>query len=142
ELNAERFLRDPWAALSGTELYRTGDHARYSQGELEFLGRSDQQVKIRGMRVELGEIDAAVLEHSDVRSAATDYRPQNGRNRLITYLVSKDSSELRPSQLEAHLRRLLPDHMIPSAFVFVDELPRTPSGKLDRSRLPDLRSAD
>jgi amino acid adenylation domain-containing protein len=128
DLTAAAFLPDPFSAEPGARLYRTGDRARaFPDGNLEFLGRADQQVKIRGFRIELGEIEATLARHPEVREAAVVVH----EGRLVAYVVSSN-----PSDLVAHLRRTLPDYMIPSAFVTLDELPVTPNGKLDRRALP------
>ncbi len=131
DLTAAAFLPDPFSAEPGARLYCTGDRARaFPDGNLEFLGRADQQVKIRGFRIELGEIEAALARHPEVREAAVVVREDH----LVAYVVCRN-----PSDLAAHLRRTLPDYMIPSAFVTLDELPVTPNGKLDRRALPAPR---
>jgi aryl carrier-like protein len=133
-LTAARFVPDPFAPTPGARLYATGDRARWrSDGELEFLGRADKQLKIRGFRVEPGEIEAALREREDVRECAVvDREDVPGDRRLVAYVAG----QARPDELRAHLRRTLPEHMVPSAFVFLDRLPLTPSGKLDRRALP------
>ncbi|MFL6292628.1 MAG: amino acid adenylation domain-containing protein, partial [Thermoanaerobaculia bacterium] len=136
DLTAASFLPDPFSAEPGARLYRTGDRARaFPDGNLEFLGRADQQVKIRGFRIEPGEIEAALARHPDVREAAVVVREDHpGDRRLVAYVVQRS-----PSDLAAFLRRTLPDYMIPSAFVALDELPVTANGKLDRRALPAPR---
>jgi acyl carrier protein len=133
-LTAERFIPNPFSPAPGARLYATGDRARWrADGELEFLGRADQQVKIRGFRVEPGEIEAALREREDVRECAVVAREDvPGDRRLVAYVAG----QARPDELRAHLRRTLPEHMVPGAFVFLDRLPLTPSGKLDRGALP------
>jgi aryl carrier-like protein len=133
-LTASRFIPDPFAATPGARLYATGDRARWrSDGELEFLGRADKQLKIRGFRVEPGEIEAALREREDVRECAVvDREDVPGDRRLVAYVAGQG----RPDELRAHLRRTLPEHLVPSAFVVLDRLPMTPSGKLDRGALP------
>ncbi|MEV6868512.1 amino acid adenylation domain-containing protein, partial [Streptosporangium subroseum] len=138
ELTAERFLADPFAG-DGSRLYRTGDRVRWrANGELEFLGRVDQQVKIRGHRIEPGEIEAALVAHPAVTAAAVVARTDGGDARLVAYLVPADPSAGVPStsELRALLRATLPDHMIPSTFTELSAFPLTPNGKLDRAALP------
>ena len=140
ELTQERFLPDPFEA--GGRMYRTGDlvcrlESGPHQGELSYLGRIDSQVKIRGFRVELGEVEAALARHAQVSQAAVTARQDNDRpKRLVAYVVTKDSTSLNASGLRQHLLPLLPDYMLPSTYVFLNELPRTPSGKIDRRALP------
>jgi acyl carrier protein len=133
-LTAARFVPSPFGPEPGARLYAPGDRARWtSAGELEYLGRSDQQVKIRGYRVEPGEIEAALRERDDVGDCAVVAREDvPGDRRLVAYV----SGRARPEELRAHLRRALPEHLVPSAFVVMDRLPLTPSGKLDRGALP------
>jgi amino acid adenylation domain-containing protein len=135
-LTASRFLPDPQGAVPGARLYRTGDLARRrTDGDLEYLGRLDEQVKIRGHRVELGEIDAALGAHPAVRQAAAAYRPDaNGRDRLVGYLVVSRSPD--EAEILALLRSRLPGYMVPDSLVVVDTLPVTANGKLDRRALP------
>jgi amino acid adenylation domain-containing protein len=138
-LTAERFVPDPFAGSPGARLYRTGDLARWcSGGELEYLGRIDDQVKIRGFRIELGEIEAALLEHPAVRDAVVTVREEApGERRLVAYLVAAGEGA-GPAELRSHLERDLPAPMIPAAFVFLERLPLTPHGKIDRRALPAL----
>ncbi|PQQ26709.1 non-ribosomal peptide synthetase, partial [Photorhabdus luminescens] len=136
ELTAERFLTDPFSDDPDARLYRTGDLARYlPDGNLEFLGRNDQQVKIRGFRVELGEIEARLAEHSAVREAAVLTQGEGPDKRLVAYVAAEAHDGL-VNNLRAHLQAILPDYMVPSAFVRLDAFPLTPNGKLDRRALP------
>ena len=135
ELTAARILPDPW--LPAARMYRTGDLGRYlADGRVEHLGRIDQQVKVRGFRIEPGEVEATLLAHPDVASAVVIAREDAPADkRLVAYVVSKGG--MPPSaELRDLARSTLPDYMIPSAFVAIDAVPRTPNGKLDRSSLP------
>jgi amino acid adenylation domain-containing protein len=136
-MTAERFLPNPFDA---GRLYRTGDLGRYSyDGVVEFLGRADQQVKIRGHRIEPGEIEAALLEHSDVKATTVVVDIDDRRSkRLIAYVVLGTGERPSGSALRSFLVRKLPPYMLPSAIVEVDRLPLTPSGKVDRRSLPKV----
>ena len=135
-LTAERFVPDAFSGIPGARAYRTGDRARWTEaGALEFLGRADLQVKVRGFRVELGEVEAALLRHPGIRGAAADVRG----GALAAYVVA--SAEIDVDALRAALAETLPEHMVPSAVVIIDALPLTPNGKLDRAALPDPRPA-
>ncbi len=135
---AERFIPNPFGAIPGARLYRTGDRARYrANGSIEYLGRLDHQVKVRGFRIEPGEIETALCAHPQVREAVVTAREgRSGDKRLIAYLVSADHAALEDETLRAHLRQTLPAYMVPSAFVWLEALPLTPNGKLDRRALP------
>ncbi|MFJ3531638.1 amino acid adenylation domain-containing protein [Streptomyces sp. NPDC090132] len=137
-LTAERFMPDPFGP-SGARMYRTGDLARWGDdGMLEFLGRSDGQIKIRGHRVETGEIEAALRQLPGVSQAAvTPVAGLGGEERLAAYLVPADASAaLGLEAVRDALARVLPGHMVPSAYATVERLPLTPNGKLDAGRLP------
>jgi amino acid adenylation domain-containing protein len=137
-LTAERFVPDPFGSGTGGRLYRTGDRVRWLEdGNLEFLGRLDQQVKIRGRRVELGEIEAVLGEQQGVRQSAVVVREEEGgRKRLVAYVVAEAEVELSGRQLREQLLARLPEHMAPTAYVFMPALPLTANGKLDRKALP------
>ena len=132
---AARFVPDPFSSDPESRLYRTGDLARYlPDGNIEFLGRADTQVKVRGYRVELGEIEAALSSRAGVRQVVvTVFRDKSADERVVAYMVS---SPVSPDELRASLKQKLPDYMVPSAFVFLKSLPLTPNGKVDRNALP------
>ncbi|EST33062.1 hypothetical protein N566_19685 [Streptomycetaceae bacterium MP113-05] len=136
-LTAERFLPDPFSETPGARLYRTGDMARHrADGLLEFLGRSDHQVKIRGHRIELGEIEARALEHPDVQDCAVLVHGAGGDHpRLVAYVVPATAAFDR-RELRTRLAGRLPRHALPAAVCTVDAIPKTASGKIDRRALP------
>jgi amino acid adenylation domain-containing protein len=134
---AARFLPDPFVREAAARIYRTGDLARYlPDGAIEFLGRADHQVKVRGFRVEPGEIEAVLTAEAGVRDAVVVVRPgTSGDPRLVAY-VTAAAGPLRPDTLRACVQEKLPDYMVPSAFVVLPSLPLTPNGKVDRAALP------
>src|SRR6202043_682637 len=137
-LTAERFVANPFGP-AGSRLYRTGDLARYRpDGTLEYLGRIDHQVKIRGYRIELGEIETTLLSRPQVQHAVVMARQDEpgGETRLVAYVVSTAGTTADPGELRAHLKKSLPDYMVPARFVQLEALPLTASGKLDRTALP------
>jgi amino acid adenylation domain-containing protein len=144
EMTEERFIPDPFGDTAGQRLYRTGDRARVrGDGEIEFLGRVDQQLKIRGYRVEPGEIEGALAEHPVVREAAVvAWEAVPGDKRLVAYVAPQRESALAAHDLRTYLKTRLPEYMVPSAFVFLDALPLTPSGKINRRELPSPCPAD
>jgi len=139
-LTAAAFIPDPFGAVSGARLYKTGDLVRYlPDGNIEFLGRIDHQVKIRGFRVELGEIEAVLSQHPAVQEAvvlALEDRP--GNKQLGAYIVACQEQSPGSSELRRFLKEKLPEYMVPSAFATLDALPLTVSGKVDRRALPAL----
>ncbi|MFL6292352.1 MAG: amino acid adenylation domain-containing protein, partial [Thermoanaerobaculia bacterium] len=144
DLTAERFVPDPFAqGKAGERLYRTGDLVRAGAGgELEFLGRIDDQVKIRGHRIELGEVEAALARHPGVREGVvTAWDDEDGGKRLVAYVVP-DGPAPAPRELRELMLESLPDSMVPSGFVFLESLPYTSSGKVDRRALPEPSGAE
>jgi hypothetical protein len=142
-LTAECFLPDPFGGQPGARLYRTGDLGRrLADGQLEFLGRLDEQVKLRGYRIELAEVEAALRSHPAVREAAAAVQGVNPAQ-LVAYVVSAALDGCREEDLHRHLAALLPAYMLPENYVFLEALPRTTSGKVDRCHLPapDVRTA-
>jgi amino acid adenylation domain-containing protein len=138
ELTAEKFIDHPFSDKPGERLYKTGDLVRYRpNGTIEYLGRIDYQVKIRGFRIELGEIESVLRNHPAVREAVALTRAGAvGENLLVAYLVTNGEPVAPVNELRNFLNKKLPDYMVPSAFVFLDALPLTPSGKVDRRALP------
>ena len=139
ELTAERFVTDPTHPTE--RLYKTGDLARYTEtGELLFVGRRDHQVKVRGFRIELGEIEAALLDLDEVREAVVVADRRHDRTTLVAYVVAPSRSDERT--LQSSLGARLPDYMVPTHWVFLDALPLTHSGKIDRKALPSVERQD
>ncbi len=133
-LTADRFLPDPFAG-GGARMYRTGDRVRrLPSGDLAFCGRFDHQVKVRGFRVELGEVEAALIAHPDVVETVADVRDLGGTDTLVAWARSAGADA---AEITAHLRDSLPAHMVPTRLLLLDALPRNVAGKVDRGRLPD-----
>jgi amino acid adenylation domain-containing protein len=139
ELTAERFGPNPFASQREARIYRTGDLAQWGPGgQLYHLGRIDRQVKLRGLRIEPGEIEAEICTHPAVRQAVVvALEAEPGNSRLVAYVVYRLGEDLTASELRAHVRRQLPDYMVPSVIVAVDAIPLTSNGKVDRSALPN-----
>jgi len=135
---AQQFIPDPFSAEPGGRLYRSGDLVRYdADGNVIFLGRSDEQLKIRGYRVEPGEIEAALGEHAAVRECLALIREDvAGDARLVAYCVCDEAARPSVSELRSFLSERLPAHMVPSAIVLLESLPLTAHGKVDRNKLP------
>ena len=138
-LTAERFVPNLFSRVPGSRMYRTGDLARWlSDGSIDFLGRIDHQVKIRGFRIELGEVESALNEVEGVHRAVVVAHPQpGGQSTLVAYVVPGAEESVDTASLREQLRRRLPDYMVPSLFLLLENLPLTPNGKVDRSGLPE-----
>jgi amino acid adenylation domain-containing protein len=137
DLTAEKFIPDPFRQEPGARLYKTGDLCRYlPDGNVEYIGRTDFQVKIRGLRIELGEIEFVIGQHPDIREAVVIAREEGGDKRLVAYLIARDGKTVNVDELRGHLKDKLADYMIPSAFMQMEFFPLTSSGKVDRRALP------
>jgi amino acid adenylation domain-containing protein len=139
DFTAEKFVPNPFSSAPGQRMYRTGDLVRWNpDGSVEFLGRLDYQVKLRGFRIELGEIETVLMQYPAVLEAVVVMREsEDGEKRLVAYVTNREGhSKPTVSSLRTHLQGKLPDYMIPSAFVRLESLPRTPNGKIDRKSLP------
>jgi amino acid adenylation domain-containing protein/non-ribosomal peptide synthase protein (TIGR01720 family) len=139
DLTAERFVPDPFSETGGGRLYRAGDLARYrDDGIIEYLGRTDHQIKLRGYRIELGEIESMLAAHQAVRQSAVIVREDDQDDqRLVGYVVlNEDSDQPTPDELKDYLRTKLPEYMIPSSLIILEQLPLTANGKLDSKSLP------
>ncbi|HEX2962083.1 MAG TPA: amino acid adenylation domain-containing protein, partial [Ignavibacteriales bacterium] len=138
DVTAEKFIPDPFSKIPGQRLYKTGDMARFlPDGNVEFLGRMDNQIKLRGLRVELGEIETAVSEFDNVRDSVVIAREDTpGDKKIVAYIVTRDGNTIPAPELKHFLADRLPEYMIPSAFVMLEKLPVTPNGKVDRRALP------
>lgn len=138
ELTAERFIPNPFSSEADARLYKTGDLARFlPDGNIEYLGRTDHQVKIHGLRIELGEIETTLLTHPAIKSCVITVREDiPGSKRLVAYLVPERQSITEIEEIRIYLRRQLPEFMVPAVFVTLDRLPLLPNGKIDRKALP------
>jgi amino acid adenylation domain-containing protein len=138
EFTAEKFIKHPFSSESGARLYKSGDMVRYlADGNIEFLGRVDHQVKVRGFRVEVGEIEAVLGQHSAVREVVVLAREDTvGEKRLVAYIIADQEQPPTVSELRGYLGERVPDYMVPSVFMFLAMLPLTPNGKVDRRALP------
>jgi len=140
-LTSERFIEDPFTDTPGARLYKTGDRCRWRvDGAIEFLGRLDTQIKIRGFRIESGEIESTLRQHDGIHHAVVDTKTLGGEAQLVAYLVA--DSEIPATELRTHICATLPDHMAPQAYVYLDALPLTPSGKLDHKALPEPQTPE
>ena len=136
-LTAERFVPDAFGGEAGARLYRTGDRARWgADGRLEYLGRTDEQVKVRGFRIEPGEVEAALRQHPGVKDAAVAARGEGSERRLVAYVVGHGQAP-EAGALRSFLAERLPEHLVPSAYVALEALPLSPNGKVDRRALPE-----
>jgi amino acid adenylation domain-containing protein len=140
QLTAERFVENPIAPEESKRLYRTGDLGRWRRdGEIEYLGRVDGEVKLRGMRIDLGEIESVLASHPGIRETAVERVEEGDDVRLVAYLVWGDGEKTNGRDLRRHLRSKLPEHMVPASFVQVAELPLLPSGKVNRRALATVQ---
>jgi amino acid adenylation domain-containing protein len=138
ELTRERFLDDPFSGRSGARMYKTGDLVRFREdGTLEFLGRSDDQVKLRGYRIELGEIETTLAGHPGVQSCAVVAREDSpGNKQLVAYLIARESDSVDAESARKFIKQKVPDYMMPAYFVFLNSFPLNQNGKIDRKALP------
>jgi len=136
ELTTQKFIPNPFVTDPQARLYKTGDRGRFlPDGTVEFLGRVDNQVKVRGIRIEPGEIESVLSLHPSVRAAVVTVSGDKGAERLIAYVVPSDTT-LEPNSLRAFVKTRLPDYMTPASFIILDTLPLLPNGKVDRRALP------
>ncbi|HEX7331307.1 MAG TPA: amino acid adenylation domain-containing protein [Pyrinomonadaceae bacterium] len=137
DLTAERFIPHPFSTTAGQRLYNSGDRARYlPDGSIDFLGRLDQQVKIRGFRIEIGEIETVLNEHNGISEAVVIVSQSgNGEQRLVAYVVAAQGTTAEARELRAYMKERVPEYMIPAAFVAIEKMPLTVSGKIDRQAL-------
>ena len=142
-LSAEKLVPDPFSAMPGERIYRTGDMVRHRRdGQLEFIGRMDQQVKIRGQRIELGEVESVLLQYPGVLQAAVVVSQQPPSQHLAAYVSGQNGNKFTSRELREFLAQQLPQYMLPSIFTFLTELPLTPNGKIDKRALPSVNVPD
>lgn len=138
DLTTVKFIRNPFSDDSAARLYKTGDVVRYqADGNIEFLGRVDNQIKIRGFRVELEEIEQALRSHSSVNGCVVVLREENANKRLVAYIVASKEPQPTTAELRNFLKAKLPSYMVPAAFEMIEALPQMPNGKIDRRALPE-----
>jgi amino acid adenylation domain-containing protein len=139
EMTAEKFIPDPFSPEPGARLYKTGDLARYlPDGVLEFLGRIDHQVKVRGFRIEVSEIETVLANHNQIKDVLVLARAdKSGLNRLVAYWVPQNGAPVEPGELRQYLQERLPEYMVPSLFIALEKFPLSPNGKVDRKALPE-----
>jgi acyl carrier protein len=136
DLTAERFIQNPLPSAPKARLFRTGDLGRWrADGNLEYLGRVDSQIKLRGMRLELGEVEAVVASHPDVKQAAVLLCGEHDQQRLVAYITSRNGHPPQLQDLRRHLRAKLPEHMVPAGYVLLETMPLLLSGKINRRAL-------
>lgn len=139
EVTAQKFVADPFANTAGERMYKTGDVARYlPDGNIEYVGRNDEQVKIRGYRIELGEIEAAINAGGGVKQCVLVVKGDAERRALVAYVVPEEGRDLTGDEIKGQLHSKLPEYMVPVRYVFLEELPVTANGKVDRRALPDI----
>ncbi|MCC6798136.1 MAG: amino acid adenylation domain-containing protein [Candidatus Hydrogenedentes bacterium] len=138
ELTAQSFVPNPFNGASGDRLYKSGDRVRFREdGNIEFLGRIDHQVKVRGHRIELGEIESVLKQYPEIDQCVVDARQDaTGDTKLVAYVVPKRAGQQFDGELKGYLRLLLPEYMLPAAYVTLDEIPLNTNGKIDRAALP------
>jgi amino acid adenylation domain-containing protein len=142
QLTADKFIPNPFSPRAGERLYRTGDLARYlPDGRIELLGRSDYQLKIRGFRIEAAEVEAALVQHPEVRNAVVTAVESTKDKRLVAYVVPAQDHKVSVENLRGFLKTKLPDYMVPTVFSFLNKLPLTANGKIDRKVLPPPEQA-
>jgi amino acid adenylation domain-containing protein len=143
EVTAEKFILDPFSSQPAARMYKTGDAARYlANGDIEFAGRTDDQVKIRGYRVELKEIESVLGSFAGVREVVVVARESEGEKNLVAYVVPSREQTPTGGELRSYLKQRLPHYMVPSAFVLLEAMPKTPNGKVDRRGMPAPKPAD